>query len=146
MPTGSQMRCICSLSRHSPYTSKSTYRRLRASSSRLNADLSVHLRLILRNEPCRQAHKCDAFVRCRGIRRIHPNQHIVAYEQARRVSLLIWMCMAHCSRKEAGDTHRVRIPGLPDMSLSGLNHKVHSNRLSESRGWRSIARRLSSHG
>ena len=41
MPTGSQSY-DCSLSRHSPYTSKSTSCRLRASSTRLDVDLSVH--------------------------------------------------------------------------------------------------------
>ena len=35
---------------------------------------------------------------CRGIRRIHPNQQIAAYEPARRVSLLLCLCMAHCLR------------------------------------------------
>jgi len=34
MPTGSQMQSICSLSRHSPYTSKSNPGRLRASLTR----------------------------------------------------------------------------------------------------------------
>ena len=41
MPTGSQSY-DCSLSRHSPYTSKSTSCRLRSSSTRLDVDLSVH--------------------------------------------------------------------------------------------------------
>ena len=36
------------------------------------------------------------FARCRGIRRIQPNQQIAAFERARRASLLLCLCMAHC--------------------------------------------------
>ena len=39
-----------------------------------------------RNDPCRQVRKRRVFAHCRGIRRIHPNHHIAAYEQARHVS------------------------------------------------------------
>ena len=48
MPTGSQTQGVCSLSRHSPYTSKSTDRRFRASSTRLSVALSVHGSLLTR--------------------------------------------------------------------------------------------------
>ena len=57
-----------------------------------------------RNDPCRQVRKRRAFAQlrrrcyCRGIRRIHPKQQIAAYEPARRVSLLLCLCMAHCLR------------------------------------------------
>ena len=49
---------FCSLSRHSPYTSKSTDRRLRASSTRLTVALSVHGSLLSRKS--KQGHSKKA--------------------------------------------------------------------------------------
>src|SRR5690606_35961373 len=49
MPTDSQKLRSCSLSRHSPYTSKSKPCRLRAGSTRPCSDLSVHGSLLTRS-------------------------------------------------------------------------------------------------
>ena len=58
------------------------------------------------------------FARCRGIRRIHPNQQIAAYEPARRVSLLLCLCMAHCYR-----ANQNRVTAKRQLQARGLASK-----------------------
>ena len=55
---------------------------------------------------------------CRGIRRIHPNQQIAAYEPARRVSLLLCLCMAHCYR-----ANQNRVTAKRQLQARGLASK-----------------------
>ena len=58
------------------------------------------------------------FARCRGIRRIHPNQQIAAYEPARRVSLLLCLCMVHCYR-----ANQNRVTAKRQLQARGLASK-----------------------
>ena len=55
---------------------------------------------------------------CRGIRRIHLNQQIAAYEPARRVSLLLCLCMAHCYR-----ANQNRVTAKRQLQARGLASK-----------------------